>query len=833
MTRLRWMLACLCLCLWTVTATAATITVGPGKQYPSPAALPDSALAAGDIVAIDAGTYTGPAAVKVWTTQGLTIRGVGGQAIMEAQGASVAGKAIWLIQGHDYTVEFVTFLGATVPDGNGAGIKDEGRGLTLRHCRFLRNQNAILTRNEGATRTSDVRIEHSEFGYNGTRTGFTHNVYIGEIRSLIFRYNWSYNSLGGQLLKSRAATNLIEYNRLADTPGAGSNYEVDISNGGQLTFVGNLVRQDAQTTNSTLLSYAPEGAVAGNTVHTALIAYNTFLNDRFAGSFVRYTGTPALTMVNNIFVGAGDVVSTGGTILPMPAGNVRHLKAAEAQFFDLSNQNWHLTSTSPAKEAGHQGGLAPPPFQYRHPMAALPRPVLDGLPDAGAYEAAAPDSSPVTFHPLAVGGRILPTNRAQVVWSPLLVDTAVPTYTLLKDGAPHQQGLTGLSFTEPLAPGVSTQYTVIPVVAGVASPFRDSTTLTVTRASRTLTDQVGWTELLESSYYPVCPVGVPGTTGCQSITAAFNSASYDPGRNRILLWGGGHRDWFGNELYSVEMATTPLVTRLTDPGTPYSTYTTCQETNANGTQPNSRHTFDGVAYLASHDHFFAFGGALACANADTSQTTWLFDFQTMTWRDAKPLGPIPAKVEGAMVAYDPVSGSIFVHDRRCLYRYDFPSNTYSKGACNTKQLNYLDTSIIDPVRRLFLIFGGTDTQWYHLDNMTWGTYTSTGGQAIVGGYYPGLAYDAKADRVIGYLGGDTMYTLDVAAKVWTPTTYPGGPPLVLDGGRAIFKKITYIPAHDLFAVVREGNIFTLRTRPVGPVGPVLFDGALHLNLEDR
>jgi hypothetical protein len=55
------------------------------------------------------------------------------------------GKAILVIAGADVTVRHLTFARARVMDGNGAGIRAEGRGLTVEHSRFVNNQSAILS----------------------------------------------------------------------------------------------------------------------------------------------------------------------------------------------------------------------------------------------------------------------------------------------------------------------------------------------------------------------------------------------------------------------------------------------------------------------------------------------------------------------------------------------------------------------------------------------------------------------------------------------------------------------------------------------------------------
>ena len=80
--------------------------------------------------------------------------------------------------------------------------------------------------------------------------------------------------------------------------------------------------------------------------------------------------------------------------------------------------------------------------------------------------------------------------------------------------------------------------------------------------------------------------------------------AFDTKRNQLVMWGGGLDDYFGNEIYALNL-TTLSMTRLTEPATPYANYV---ETLADGTQPNSRHTYDGLAYMENVDRLFAFGG---------------------------------------------------------------------------------------------------------------------------------------------------------------------------------------------------------------------------------
>jgi hypothetical protein len=60
-----------------------------------------------------------------------------------------------------------------------------------------------------------LEIENSEFGYNGANDGLSHNLYVGSIARLSVTGSYFHHAYRGHLLKSRAATNYVAYNRYA------------------------------------------------------------------------------------------------------------------------------------------------------------------------------------------------------------------------------------------------------------------------------------------------------------------------------------------------------------------------------------------------------------------------------------------------------------------------------------------------------------------------------------------------------------------------------------------------------------------------------------------
>ncbi|MCB9579681.1 MAG: hypothetical protein H6717_21810 [Polyangiaceae bacterium] len=370
-----------CLLFASGSAAAATRSVGPGKQYATPCAAV-AAASDGDVIEIDAaGNYDGD--VCAINKNQLTLKGVNGRAKIDAAGQNAQGKAIWVISGNDVTVENIELTGATVQDQNGAGIRQEGANLTVRHCYFHDNENGILA---GDNPNSEILIEYSEFDHNGYGDGYSHNLYINHVKKLTFQYNWSHRAKIGHLFKSRAAETHVLYNRLTGEGDGTQSYEIDVPNGGKTYVIGNLVEQGPQTDNPNMLAYQEEGANAANPSHELFVINNTFVNDKGNGTFVNIGGsvsTPAV-IKNNIFFGGGTVTNQGN------ADQANNESGTTTCLADAANFDYHLVAGSPCVDAGVDPGTGAgmallPQFQYVHPADRENRTSVGAI-DIGAYE---------------------------------------------------------------------------------------------------------------------------------------------------------------------------------------------------------------------------------------------------------------------------------------------------------------------------------------------------------------------------------------------------------------------------------------------------------------
>ena len=352
------------------------LRVGPTRRLKAPS---DAAREArdGDIIEIDAGTYEND--VAVWPQNNLVLRGVGGMAHLKSDGVTAEDKGIWLFEGNDNTVEYIEFSGARSKYKNGSGIRLHGEGLTVRHSYFHDNEDGILG---GYGEDSRVLVEFSEFARNGYGDGQSHNIYIGQIGSFTLRYSYSHHARVGHLVKSRARTNHILYNRIMDESTGNSSYVIDISEGGRAYIIGNELHKGPGSENPMVISF---GAERQDRPDQALyVVHNTFHNQNPRSIYVKnYTDAEAL-LLNNLFAGAPGVLLQGAG---RAEGFVRggFLGLADPQAYDYA-----LTADSPAVDAGipiaETGAMnLAPVTEYVHKMRARPR-LAVWKPDIGAHE---------------------------------------------------------------------------------------------------------------------------------------------------------------------------------------------------------------------------------------------------------------------------------------------------------------------------------------------------------------------------------------------------------------------------------------------------------------
>ncbi len=292
----------------------ATLNVGAGQTYSTLSAAV-SASRDGDVINVQAGTYVNDFST---ISKDITIVGVGGMANFVATVAPPNGKGIFVTQG-DVTIENLSFSGAAVSDMNGAGIRYESGNLVVIDSYFHNNQNGLLA---NADPSGTIRIVGSEFASNGAGDGYSHNLYVNNIASLVIDDSYFHDASVGHQIKSRAQSTAITNSRIYDGAGTGS-YSIDLPNGGVGVIRNNVIQQGQNSDNPAIIHYGGESAAyAGSSL---LIEDNVVVNDMSSSSARLLSNATTVTGTirdNDVFgltsgqIATGNATVSGTDLLP-------------------------------------------------------------------------------------------------------------------------------------------------------------------------------------------------------------------------------------------------------------------------------------------------------------------------------------------------------------------------------------------------------------------------------------------------------------------------------------------------------------------------------------
>ncbi|HZA67134.1 MAG TPA: right-handed parallel beta-helix repeat-containing protein [Geminicoccaceae bacterium] len=297
-------------------AGAEVLQVGPERslQVPSEAA---AVAKDSDIVRIDPGDYVDCA---TWRASGLVLEAPEGAA--HVRDRTCADKAIWVIAGDDVTVDNITFSGARVADQNGAGIRAEGRNLTVRNARFYDNENGLLA---GSREGSTILIERSTFERNGKcAANCAHGIYVNRIGRLKIVDSTFREQRSGHHVKSGALALEVTGSTIEDGPDGTASYLIDIVGGAHALIADNVMAKGPKSENrGTAIHISGKGSPPDGPGYR--ISGNRFRSDTSERvAFVRNrTVVPAVLEANRLegnvepLVGPGTVDSEPGA--PAPA----------------------------------------------------------------------------------------------------------------------------------------------------------------------------------------------------------------------------------------------------------------------------------------------------------------------------------------------------------------------------------------------------------------------------------------------------------------------------------------------------------------------------------
>lgn len=168
-------------------------------------------------------------------------------------------KAAFVLRGRGSTVDGIIFRGYAVADGNGAGIRIETGNLTVTNSMFLDSQEGILGGHHDTVR--EIVIDRSTFSGLGQCETYhcSHSIYLIIKGKIAVRNSRFERGTGGHYVKIRAPHVEITDNSFDDSAGKGTNYMIDLSEGGAGSIARNTFVQGRSKENrSALIMVAAE-----------------------------------------------------------------------------------------------------------------------------------------------------------------------------------------------------------------------------------------------------------------------------------------------------------------------------------------------------------------------------------------------------------------------------------------------------------------------------------------------------------------------------------------------------------------------------------------------
>lgn len=322
-----------------------------------------------------------------------------------------------------------------------------------------------------------------------------------------------------------------------------------------------------------------------------------------------------------------------------------------------------------------------------------------------------------------------------------------------------------------------------------------------------------WLEAPNTLLEAVIPDNVElynANSGYPSIVTAWSGGTLDTKRNRMLIWGGGHQDYKGNEVYAFDIPTMQWTrswgpsaiediphTNTDAPSEPLTVHEYLDGT------PSSRHTYDGITYIPEpYDVMWEQGGS-AWRSGYSSPYAWQFDLKTLSWQK---LPRAPESGFGVSAIWDPQDQKVYHRGNYNFHSYDPANNSWETiwqdggGFWNDGT-----TAILDPKRHRMILIGQGEFGYLDLDTYQYHLIQASGDTQIIDKEAPGFAYHPGTDSAIAWFGGETVYQLNLDTWHWQAKTAASDNQTIPAQGvsRGTFGRFRYVPDYDVFILVND------------------------------
>jgi hypothetical protein len=314
---------------------------------------------------------------------------------------------------------------------------------------------------------------------------------------------------------------------------------------------------------------------------------------------------------------------------------------------------------------------------------------------------------------------------------------------------------------------------------------------------------------------------IQGNAGIQGIMCKWSGGAFDTNRNRLIVWGGGHNGYGGNEVYVFDVPTLKWI-RLNEP------YGDASNDTGNGYgpavtkvgTPPARHTYNALAYIAHADRFFAKAGCQYSKRGGGTNRSWTLDLKKLKWQDMTTKSDEDIGGLGTCCSYDPFSRKVWYGCSKGFHSYAFDTNTWKTLWYRSGQETrfYYYTSLFDTKRKCFVAVGTdvkkskaslkvVDVSKEKISLDIWQTKGDPNplDKKIANA---GFDYDSHNDRYVLFTENEVVSVLNPETKTWKTFKVKGAMKR-LKRGTGLFGRWRYVPDYRAFVTVNhvDDNVY--------------------------
>jgi hypothetical protein len=301
---------------------------------------------------------------------------------------------------------------------------------------------------------------------------------------------------------------------------------------------------------------------------------------------------------------------------------------------------------------------------------------------------------------------------------------------------------------------------------------------------------------------------------------SFGGGTIDPIGKKLLVFGGGHNDYYGNEVWIWNITTQTWTKKYTADSVNSSGNLSYCRSNTNASYPGmwtpnsrpiSRHTANGLIYMTYNNKYYIGGSSLVSGSSEQWWQTspnncypqdangqvccpgdvWWYDetANTWTWKTAGVNNETNVPRYSDNIAYNPATAHVIIATKNLsnnavTWVYSPSSGTFTKkNYSGSVGLENEQAVTFDTNRGRMYIQGGdatpTNKIWAYTESTnTWIDLNPSGTPPTAGGANS-MAYDSLNDRVL-VLGRNGGKWYIPSTNSWASFTATGGPNITDD-----------------------------------------------------